>query len=52
MERIADSCGYAVPVMELTEERDLIPDTGTYGERSTLSTRTPGALVRELALTL
>lgn len=36
----------------LTRERDLIPDTGTYGERSTLSTRTPGALVRGLALTL
>lgn len=36
----------------LTRERDLIPDADTYGERSTLSTRTPGALLRELALTL
>ncbi len=24
IDRIADSCGYAVPVMELTEERDLL----------------------------
>jgi hypothetical protein len=24
VDRIADSCGYAVPVMELTEERDLL----------------------------
>jgi hypothetical protein len=23
-DRIADSCGYAVPCMELTEERDLL----------------------------
>lgn len=36
----------------LTRERELIPDADTYGERSTLSMRTPGALVRELALTL
>ncbi len=36
----------------LTRERDLMPETDTYGERSTVSTRTPGALVRELALTL
>ena len=36
----------------LTRERDLLPESDTYGERSTLSTRTPGALVRELALTL
>jgi predicted Zn-dependent protease len=36
----------------LTRERDLIPDAGTYGERSTVSTRTPGALVGGLALTL
>ncbi|HET9578509.1 MAG TPA: metallopeptidase TldD-related protein [Usitatibacter sp.] len=36
----------------LTRERDLVPDTDTYGERSTLSMRTPGALVREFALTL
>jgi predicted Zn-dependent protease len=36
----------------LTAERDLVPDDGTYQERSTLSMRTPGALVRELSLTL
>jgi predicted Zn-dependent protease len=36
----------------LTRERDLVPDTDTYGERSTLSVRTPGALLRELVLTL
>ena len=36
----------------LTRERDLVPDGGTYGERSTESMRTPGALLRDLALTL
>jgi predicted Zn-dependent protease len=36
----------------LTRERDLLPEADTYNERSTLSVRTPGALVRELALTL
>ncbi len=36
----------------LTRERELIPDGDTYGERSTTSTRTPGALLRELTLTL
>ena len=36
----------------LTAERDLVPDSDTYGERSTLSMRTPGALVRDFALTL
>lgn len=36
----------------LTSERDLIPDGDTYGERSTVSMRTPGALVRDFALTL
>ena len=36
----------------LTRERDLVPDADTYGERSTVSMRTPGALVRELRLTL
>jgi hypothetical protein len=24
VDRISDSCGYAIPVMELTEERDLL----------------------------
>ncbi len=36
----------------LTRERDLVPDTDTYGERSTVSVRTPAALLRELTLTL
>ncbi len=36
----------------LTRERDLVPDSDTYGERSTVSMRTPGALVRDFALTL
>jgi predicted Zn-dependent protease len=36
----------------LTRERDLLPDDDTYGERSTVSMRTPGALVRDFALTL
>ncbi len=36
----------------LTRERDLIVDDNSYGERSTGSIRTPGALVREFALTL
>jgi predicted Zn-dependent protease len=36
----------------LTRERDLIVDDNSYGERSTSSMRTPGALVKEFALTL
>jgi hypothetical protein len=36
----------------LTRETDLIPDTDTYGERSTVSMRTPGGLVRDFTLTL
>jgi predicted Zn-dependent protease len=36
----------------LTRERDLLPSNISYGERSTESVRTPGGLVRELALTL
>ncbi len=36
----------------LTRERDLMPSNISYGERSTESVRTPGGLVRELALTL
>ncbi len=36
----------------LTRERDLIPEADTYGERSTESMRTPGAVVRDFALTL
>lgn len=36
----------------LTEEREFIPKADTYVERSTVSMRTPGALVRDFALTL
>jgi predicted Zn-dependent protease len=36
----------------LTRERDLVPDTNTYGERSTESVRTPGGLLSAFALTL
>ncbi len=36
----------------LTRERDLVVDDNSYGERSTSSMRTPGALLKELALTL
>jgi predicted Zn-dependent protease len=36
----------------LTRERDLVPESDTYGERSTVSMRTPGALVRDFMLTL
>jgi predicted Zn-dependent protease len=37
---------------ELTRERTLVPDSDTYGERSSLSVRTPGALLGEFTLTL
>lgn len=36
----------------LTAERDWILDPASYGERSTESTRLPGALVKDFALTL
>jgi predicted Zn-dependent protease len=36
----------------LTRERELVPEADTYGERSTLSMRTPGALLRDFTLTL
>jgi len=36
----------------LTAERDLVIESETYGERSTLSMRTPGALLKEFNLTL
>ncbi|MEQ1515812.1 MAG: metallopeptidase TldD-related protein [Usitatibacteraceae bacterium] len=39
-------------LLGLTSERDLILDSGSYGERSTASARLPGALVRDFALTL
>ena len=39
-------------LLNLTEERELILDSGSYGERSTGSARLPGALVKDFALTL
>ncbi len=36
----------------LTSETELILDSNTYGERSLSSTRTPGALLREMTFTL
>lgn len=36
----------------LTQERELILSTSTYGERQTTSSHLPGALVRKLTLTL
>ena len=36
----------------LTRERELVPESDTYEERSTVSMRTPGALVRDFTLTL
>jgi predicted Zn-dependent protease len=39
-------------VEALTRERDLILQGGTYGARNTGSTRTPGLLLRDFALTL
>ncbi|MEE9241345.1 MAG: metallopeptidase TldD-related protein [bacterium] len=36
----------------LTREREFIPDSGTYGSRSTRSSRVPGALVEDFAFTL
>jgi len=37
---------------ELTIERDFILDSGTYGSRSTSSSRMPGALVKDFIFTL
>lgn len=39
-------------LLSLTVERDMIIDSSSYGERSTLSARLPGALVKDFALTL
>jgi predicted Zn-dependent protease len=36
----------------LTSERDFILDSGTYGSRSTSSSRVPGALVKDFTFTL
>lgn len=39
-------------LVDLTAEAELMPDTGTYGERQTSSARLPGALVGKLRFTL
>ena len=39
-------------LVDLTRERELLPDAGTYGERQTSSARLPGALVEKLRFTL
>ena len=39
-------------LLGLTKERELLPDTSTYGERSTASQRLPGALLTRLRFTL
>ena len=39
-------------LLGLTQDRDLILDSASYGERSTGSARLPGALVKDFALTL
>jgi predicted Zn-dependent protease len=36
----------------LTKEREFLPDSGTYGSRSTRSIRVPGALVENFVFTL
>ena len=39
-------------LIDLTRERELLPDSSTYGERQTSSARLPGALVSALRFTL
>jgi predicted Zn-dependent protease len=39
-------------LVELTRERELLPDVSTYGERSTSSSHLPGALISSLKFTL
>lgn len=39
-------------LLGLTREREFIPDSNTYGERSTRSCRVPGALVEDFNITL
>ncbi|MGE5525308.1 MAG: TldD/PmbA family protein [Rhodospirillaceae bacterium] len=39
-------------VVDLTREREFLPDTSTYEERSTASSRLPGALLSALRFTL
>jgi predicted Zn-dependent protease len=39
-------------LVDLTRERELLPDASTYGERQTSSARLPGALLSALRFTL
>jgi predicted Zn-dependent protease len=39
-------------LLELTRERELLLDPSTYGERSTSSSRLPGALLSSMRFTL
>ena len=39
-------------LVDLTSERELLPDGSTYGERSTASERLPGILLKSLRFTL
>jgi predicted Zn-dependent protease len=39
-------------LIELTRERELLPDVSTYGERSTSGSHLPGALISSLKFTL
>ncbi|MFN2646585.1 MAG: TldD/PmbA family protein [Burkholderiales bacterium] len=39
-------------LIDLTREREMLPDPSTYGERQTTSARLPGALVSALRFTL
>ncbi|HYY61826.1 MAG TPA: metallopeptidase TldD-related protein [Burkholderiales bacterium] len=39
-------------LVDVTRERELLPDSSTYGERQTSSVRLPGALVSALRFTL
>ena len=39
-------------LVDLTKERELLPDGSTYGERSTASERLPGILLKSLRFTL
>jgi predicted Zn-dependent protease len=39
-------------LVELTRERELLPDVSSYGERSTSSSHLPGALLSSLKFTL
>src|SRR5438132_10066201 len=39
-------------LIDFTRERELLPDSSTYGERQTASARLPGALLKALRFTL